>query len=66
MDAASPKLAEAAGGEIPGVNVILATAAEARALTGREPEDAARELAKRSEEAGRWGAGDHSREAHLP
>ncbi len=46
VDLASPQLA--AGAELDlGANVVFATAAEAKAVTGLEPEAAARELAKR-------------------
>src|SRR5437867_4438994 len=51
VDTASPNLvADASAEELaPGANVILATAAEARALTGAEPEAAARALASHFE-----------------
>jgi sugar/nucleoside kinase (ribokinase family) len=49
VDLASPKLVAEAGGDelIEPARVILATAEEARALTGAEPEEAARMLASR-------------------
>lgn len=45
VDLASPKLA--ADAHLDGANVVLATADEARALTGAEPEEAVRVLASR-------------------
>lgn len=51
VDLASPSLAGAAAGRLTettaGANVVLATADEAWAVTGLEPEDAARALARR-------------------
>jgi ribokinase len=51
VDLASPRLAEAAAGRLEETtaeaNVVLATADEAWAVTGLEPEDAARALARR-------------------
>ncbi len=51
VDLASPGLAAAAAGKLDetaaGANVLLATADEARAVTGAEPEEAARALATR-------------------
>lgn len=51
VDLASPSLAAAAAGQLDeatsGANVIVVTAEEARAVTGAEPEDAARALAAR-------------------
>jgi sugar/nucleoside kinase (ribokinase family) len=47
VDLASPKLATGASDVVAGANLILATADEARALTGLAPEEAARSLAER-------------------
>jgi 2-dehydro-3-deoxygluconokinase len=47
IDLASPGLAAGADEPIEGANVVLATADEARVLTGAEPEEAARRLGSR-------------------